>query len=82
MAHNHSVHSHLNSMTPSHKNFNFEFVATQIEQEPEAPAQNRKNWSVRFGKPDGPILSIPTTVAPPALDEGASPPAKRHLDGR
>jgi hypothetical protein len=37
-------------------------VATRIGQEPEAPAQNRKNWTVWFGKPDGPVLSGPTIV--------------------
>jgi hypothetical protein len=37
-------------------------VVTQIGQEPEAPARNRKNQTARFGKPDGPILSIPTAV--------------------
>jgi hypothetical protein len=37
-------------------------VATQIGQEPEALAQNRKNQTIRFGKPDDPILSIPTAV--------------------
>jgi hypothetical protein len=34
-------------------------VVTRIKQEPEAPAQNRKNQTVRFGKPDGLVLSIP-----------------------
>jgi hypothetical protein len=33
-------------------------VATQIRQESEAPTQNRKNWTVRFVKLDGPVLSI------------------------
>jgi hypothetical protein len=37
-------------------------VATQIGQEPEAPGQNYRNRTVRFGKPDGPILLILTTV--------------------
>jgi hypothetical protein len=67
------------------------YVTTQIGQEPEAPAQNRKNRTLRFGKPDYPLLSILTIVAnrtiqfcqfrrqsgaPPPLDGGASPPAK------
>jgi hypothetical protein len=38
------------------------YVATRIGQEPEVPAQNRKNWIVQFGKPDGPILSISMAV--------------------
>jgi hypothetical protein len=33
-------------------------VATRIGQKPETPAQNKKNWTIRFSKPDGPILSI------------------------
>jgi hypothetical protein len=37
-------------------------VATGIGQEPEAPAQNYTNWTLRFGKPDYPILSIPAVV--------------------
>jgi hypothetical protein len=37
-------------------------VATQIRQELEAPGRNYRNWIVQFGKHDGPILSIPTTV--------------------
>jgi hypothetical protein len=37
-------------------------VATWIRHEPEAPAQNRENWTVRFGKPDTPVLSILTVV--------------------
>jgi hypothetical protein len=36
---------------------------TEIRHEPEAPVQNRKNWTVRFGKPDGPVLSIPIAVS-------------------
>jgi hypothetical protein len=39
-----------------------DFVATQNEQETEAPAQNRENWTHQFGKSDYPILSIPTAV--------------------
>jgi hypothetical protein len=38
-------------------------VVTRIGQEPEAPARNRKNQTVRFDKPDGLILSIPTAVS-------------------
>jgi hypothetical protein len=34
------------------------YVVTRIGQEPEAPDQNCRNRTVRFGKPDGPILSI------------------------
>jgi hypothetical protein len=37
-------------------------IATRIGQEPGAPAQNRKNQTVRFDKLDGPVLSISTTV--------------------
>jgi hypothetical protein len=33
-------------------------VATWIEQETEGPAQCYRNWTVRFGKPDGSVLSI------------------------
>jgi hypothetical protein len=43
----------VDSLAESSKN-----VATQIRQEPEAPTQNRKNWTVRFVKSDGPVLSI------------------------
>jgi hypothetical protein len=35
---------------------------TRNVHESEAPAQSYRNWIVRFGKPDGPVLSIPTTV--------------------
>jgi hypothetical protein len=42
------------------------YVCTRIRQEPEASVQNRKNRTLRFGKL--------------ALDEGASPLAKRRLD--
>jgi hypothetical protein len=37
-------------------------VATRIGQESEALARNRKNWTVRLGKPDGSVLLIPTAV--------------------
>jgi hypothetical protein len=37
-------------------------VATQMRQEPEAPGRNYRNWTVRFGKLDSPVLSIPTAV--------------------
>jgi hypothetical protein len=40
----------------------FYSVATRIGQEPEASGRNCRNWIVRFGKSDGPILLIPTTV--------------------
>jgi hypothetical protein len=35
---------------------------TPNEQEPEASAQNCKNWTVRFDKSDDPILSISTAI--------------------
>jgi hypothetical protein len=38
------------------------YVVTQIEQEPKAHAQNCRNQTLRFGKPDGPISSILMTV--------------------
>jgi hypothetical protein len=37
-------------------------VATWNDQEPKAYAQNYENRIVRFGKSDGPVLSIPTAV--------------------
>jgi hypothetical protein len=37
-------------------------IATQNEQEPKAPAQNCRNWTVRFCKPDDLILSRLMTV--------------------
>jgi hypothetical protein len=37
-------------------------VSSRTGQELEAPAQNRKNRIIRFGKPDGPILLIPTAA--------------------
>jgi hypothetical protein len=37
-------------------------VCTRNEQVTEAPAQNRANQTVRFGKSDGPISSVLTTV--------------------
>jgi hypothetical protein len=37
-------------------------VAIRIRQVPEALVQNRKNRTVWFGKPDGPVLSIPMAV--------------------
>jgi hypothetical protein len=48
----------LHSPTDSSK-----YIVTRIGQEPEAPAQNRKNWTIQFGKLDGPVLSILTTVS-------------------
>jgi hypothetical protein len=57
-------------------------AATRNEQRPEAPAQNSRNWTVRFQEPDGPVLSRPTTVRGAAgLRQGAPPPSKRRLDG-
>jgi hypothetical protein len=38
------------------------FVATRIGQESEAPARNKKNQTVRFGKQDGLVLSTLTAV--------------------
>jgi hypothetical protein len=37
-------------------------VCTQNEQEPEAPARNRANRTIRFGKLDGPVSSAPTAI--------------------
>jgi hypothetical protein len=37
-------------------------VITRIRQAPEAPDQNCRNRTIRFGKPDGPVLSILTAV--------------------
>jgi hypothetical protein len=37
-------------------------ICRWIGQEPEAPARNRKNQTLRFGKLDYPILSIPIAV--------------------
>jgi hypothetical protein len=37
-------------------------VATRIGQESKASAQNSRNQTVWFGKPDGLVLSIPTAV--------------------
>jgi hypothetical protein len=34
------------------------FVCTRIEHELEASIQNRKNWTLWFGKPDYPVLLI------------------------
>jgi hypothetical protein len=63
--------SHVNTM-----------FATRNEQEPEAPARNWRNWTVRFGKPNGPVLSGPTTVkGPTGLRRCAPPSAKWYLDG-
>jgi hypothetical protein len=43
-----------------------------------------KNQTVRFGKLDGPVLSTSMAVrgVVETLEEGASPPTKRHLNGR
>jgi hypothetical protein len=57
-------------------------VCTQNDQIPEAPARNYRNWTVRFGKPNGPVLSRSTTVRGAAgLRRGAPPLTKRRLDG-
>jgi hypothetical protein len=37
-------------------------VSTRNEQEPKASARKKKNQIVWFGEPDGPVLSILTTV--------------------
>jgi hypothetical protein len=55
-------------------------VHTRNEQEPEAPAQNKANRTVRFGKSDGPISSAPVAVrGTVSSDEGVLLPAKWHL---
>jgi hypothetical protein len=57
-------------------------IATQNEQEPKAHAQNCRNWTVWFCKPDDLILSRLMTVRGTAgLWWGAPPPAKWRLDG-
>jgi hypothetical protein len=57
-------------------------VGTRIEQEPEAPVLNSRNWIVRFDKLDGSVLLGSTAVRGAAeLRRGASSPAKRRLDG-
>jgi hypothetical protein len=57
-------------------------VATQIEQELEAPAQSCGNWTVWFGKLNGPVLSRSAVIRGTAvLRWGAPPTAKWCLDG-
>jgi hypothetical protein len=57
-------------------------VRTRNKQRPEAPARSCKNWTIRLGKPEGPVLSGPTAIRGIAgLRRGASPPAKLRLDG-
>jgi hypothetical protein len=59
-----------------------ELVAAPNVQRLEAPAQNSRNWSVRFQKPDDPILSGPTVVrGATGLRRGAPPPTKWRLNG-
>jgi hypothetical protein len=36
--------------------------ACGCQQEPETLAQNRANWTIRFGKPDGLVSSVPVAV--------------------
>jgi hypothetical protein len=51
-------------------------VATQNEQESKALVRNCRNQTIRFGKPDPPILLGPTAVRGTAgLRRGAPPPA-------
>jgi hypothetical protein len=59
-----------------------EYVRTQNEQRPEVPARSYRNQTIRFEKPDSPVLSEPTAVRGTAvLRRGAHPPAKQCLDG-
>jgi hypothetical protein len=46
-------------------------VATRIEQEPEAPNQNCRNRTARFGKSDGPVLSILAVRGTTATQRGS-----------
>jgi hypothetical protein len=50
-------------------------VDAQNEQRPDAPAQNYKNWIIRFGKLEGPVLLGPMIVrGVTGLRRGAPPP--------
>jgi hypothetical protein len=51
--------------------------ATRNEQEPKAPARNCKNWTVGFGKPNGPVLSGPTAVRGPVGLRRCAPPSAK-----
>jgi hypothetical protein len=52
-------------------------IRIRNEQEPEAPARNRENWIVQFGKPDSLVSSAPATVrGTVGSDEGVLLPAK------
>jgi hypothetical protein len=52
-------------------------VATRNEQELDAPVQNYRNWTIRFGKPDPPVFSGPTVVSGATeLRRGAPPLVK------
>jgi hypothetical protein len=51
------------------------------KQKPEAPAQSCENRILRFGKPNGLVLSGPTAVRGAAeLRQKASPLIKQHLN--
>jgi hypothetical protein len=65
----------VNSSTESLK-----CVCTRNEQESEALAQNRTNRIQRFGKPEGPVLSVPTVVrGTVGFGENVLLPFKWHL---
>jgi hypothetical protein len=56
-------------------------VHTWNKQRPEAPAQSYRNWTIRLGKLEGPVLSGPTAIrGTTGLRRGAPPLAKRCLD--
>jgi hypothetical protein len=58
-------------------------LAHELNREPEALAQNYRNWTIQFQKPDPPILSILAVVTSAAsVDDEALPLTKRRLDGR
>jgi hypothetical protein len=57
-------------------------VDTWNKQRPKALVQNYRNWTIWFDKPDGPVLSGPTTVrGTDVFQWGAPPTDKWCLDG-
>jgi hypothetical protein len=45
-------------------------VRTRNKQRPEAPARSCKNWTIRLGKPEGPVYQDRRlSGAPPGFDE-------------
>jgi hypothetical protein len=71
----HTAHDHENDCHNSLHSV--EVVGTRIKLEPEAPAQNRKNWISRSGNPEGPVCwNQRRSGEPLARDKDASPPAK------